>query len=83
MSHKSVRVKEPVTPQEWQLCVDAAEFFLAVDSCRQYGLLTGGPGVNVERCVGILERGKALGYKPAPMTQLCEKFIRGPKEAQP
>jgi hypothetical protein len=66
---------EPQNPKEWQEAIDAAEFYLALDSARQYGLLTGGPTVNVERCIDILERGKRLGYRPANMTTLCKRFI--------
>jgi hypothetical protein len=66
---------DPETPQEWQAAVDAAEFYLNMDSARQYGLLTGGPKVNADRCEEILRRGKRKGYVPAPMTELCEKFI--------
>lgn len=55
---------DPQTPEEWQVAVDGANAALLVDSARQYGLITGGPIVNVERCIEILERGKALGYLP-------------------
>jgi hypothetical protein len=55
---------DPQTPEEWQDAVNAADFFLQLDSARQYGLVTGGPDVNVARCVDILDRGRALGYVP-------------------
>jgi hypothetical protein len=57
-------VQTPNTPEEWQAAVDAAEGFLQLDSCRQYGLLAGGPEVNVERCVELLELGAAKGFRP-------------------
>lgn len=69
--------QDPQTAAEWQEAVDAANFFLIVDSCRQYGLITGGPDVDQERCSDILTRGAALGYQPAPIDELCRKFFKG------
>jgi hypothetical protein len=63
----------PSTPEAWQNTVDAAEACLAIDSCRQYGLITGGPTINVERCMWILQKGKRRGYTPAPGA--AERFI--------
>lgn len=60
---------EPVTPEQWQEAVDAASFALAVDAAMQYGLVTG-PAIDVDRCVDLLERGKALGYQPRPLAEL-------------
>jgi len=68
-------VKNPSNAQEWQEAVDAAEFYLALESAKMYGLVTGGPKVNLERCEEILKRGKTLGYRPAPFDALCAKFI--------
>jgi hypothetical protein len=65
----------PKTPQEWQEAVDAAQFYLTADSCKQYGLLLGGPTVNGTRCAEILARGKKMGITPAPMEELCKRFI--------
>jgi hypothetical protein len=47
---------------------------LALDSARQYGLIKGGPEVNVARCVEILKRGRQLGITPAP--DAVEKFAQ-------
>lgn len=58
--------RNPGTPAEWQLAVDSAEACLLLDSARQYGLIEGGPGVNVDRCVEILEHGRARGIVPTP-----------------
>jgi hypothetical protein len=57
---------DPQTRDEWQQAVDAAKFFLAMQAARVYGLVEGGPVVNVPRCVDILDRGKARGILPAP-----------------
>jgi hypothetical protein len=51
---------------EWQDVVDAAAVCLALDSARLYGLVVGGPGVDVERCEEILAAGKARGVLPSP-----------------
>jgi hypothetical protein len=41
-----------------------AEACLQLDAARQYGFVTGGPAVCVDRCVELLERGRALGHAP-------------------
>jgi hypothetical protein len=57
-------MKDPETPAEWQDAVNAAEAALLLDSARLYGLVTGGPHVNVARCEVILARGKQRGVVP-------------------
>ena len=37
---------------------------LALDSARQYGLVTGGPVIDVDRCWELLARGRAKGFVP-------------------
>jgi hypothetical protein len=68
-------MRNPRTPDEWQLAVDGAKFYLGVDAARQYGLITGGPKVNAERCQRLLELGKRKGYTPAPLGLLVDKFL--------
>lgn len=67
--------QDPQTPEEWKDAVNAAEYSLLIDSAIQYGLLERrdergnkipGSGVNVERCIQILEQGKKLGIFPDP-----------------
>lgn len=72
-------MRNPKTSAEWQEAVDAAEFYLALDSAHQYGLVEGGPQINVARCVKLLEKGKALGYQPVSISKLCDKFIVKPE----
>jgi len=55
----------PMTPAEWQEAVDAASGCLALEAARLYGLVTGGPKVNVARCEEILALGAELGVIPA------------------
>jgi hypothetical protein len=66
------RPKDPKTKAEWQEAVDAADFWLKVDSLRQYGLLCGGPTIDVERCEAILRRGEKKGVFPTPMPKVTE-----------
>ena len=58
--------RDPASRREWQEAVDYSQALLAIDSARQYGLITGGPHINWHRCVDLLERGKAMGFKPRP-----------------
>lgn len=36
-----MKPKDPRTPREWQEAVDLAEFWILLDSARQYGLAAG------------------------------------------
>lgn len=64
---------DPVTPQEWQDAVDAAEACLRLDAARLYGLISGGPKVDVERCGRILYQGRERGFVPA--VDAVERFV--------
>jgi hypothetical protein len=59
-------MQDPKTPEEWQDAVDAADVLLKIDAAREYGLVTGGPVVNVERCVELLKLGAARKITPRP-----------------
>lgn len=73
---------DPVHPEEWQEAVDAAKALLALEAARLYGLVTGGPVVNVRRCEEILDQGRTLGYVPS--ADAVERFILTyNQEAQP
>jgi len=63
-------LKEPHTPAEWQEALDAASFFLALDSARQYGLVQGGPVVDTARCLQLLEHGRVQGFKPRELAEI-------------
>lgn len=76
--------RNPETPAEWQEVVDLAEGALALDSARSYGLVRGGPDVNVDRCVALLREGARRGYNPS--VDAIERFALAfgcPDEQQP
>lgn len=59
-------MRNPQRREEWQEAVDAADFMLKLDAARLYGLVTGGPEIDSQRCSYLLDRGKALGILPRP-----------------
>ncbi len=69
------KYRDPQTTAEWQEAVDAAAFYIALDSARQYGLVTGGPMVNIERCEEIIKQGETWGTYPHPLDQLIERYF--------
>jgi len=68
--------RDPQTLGEWQLAADAASFMLTLDAARQYGLVEGGPEVDVARAWQILEGARRRGIFPAPIQELCRRMIR-------
>jgi hypothetical protein len=54
----------PATDEEWQSLVDECEGAIALDAAQKYGLVTGGPEVNVERCLAYLKLGAKRGFHP-------------------
>lgn len=60
----SAKNKEPKTRREWQECVNLAEVYLLLDSARAYGLVRGGPEVDVDRCSEMLAVGEERGIRP-------------------
>jgi hypothetical protein len=66
-------MRQPTSDHEWQEAVDLAEGALSLHDARLYGLVTGGPAVNVARCREILRLGAARGIHPAP--NAVERFI--------
>ena len=66
--------REPHSRAEWQDAVNEAHVWLLVDSARKYGLVRGGPVVNLERCDSILAQGRARGI--LPQQNAVKKFVR-------
>jgi hypothetical protein len=60
---------ERSTPPERQAAVDAAEMALALHSLQLYGLVEGGPEVDFDRCMELLELGRQFGVTPSPITR--------------
>jgi hypothetical protein len=70
--------RDPKTNEDWQHAVDLAEFYLHLDSARKYGLVTGGPHVDVARCEEILHKGRRRGITPSP--DAIERILDGIKK---
>ncbi len=73
---------EPQTPEEWQNAVDAADALLHIQSAEAYGLITGAPTVNVERCEELLEVARRRGVTPSAgnVEQYIAAYNEGSKE---
>ena len=70
---QKIRKRMPQSTAEWQEAVDLAYGALALVSARQYGLVLGGPRVNVRRCERVLALGKERGFVPSE--KAIDKFI--------
>lgn len=55
---------DPQTDQEWQEAVNIAAALRTIADVKMYGLMEGGPEINVERCDEIVEQGAARGFTP-------------------
>lgn len=55
----------PQSPDEWQLAADASHALLTIHAAQKYGLITGGPDVDIERCNLVLECASRRGITPA------------------
>jgi hypothetical protein len=66
-------MQDPKTTDEWQQAVDAAHACLMIHDAKLYGLITGGSAINADRCIQILELGKARRIYPSP--DAMERFI--------
>lgn len=64
----------PRSRAEWINASNLAYTLLCIDSARQYGLIEGGPQVNVEQCELIVERAKMRGIKPLFDHRLIEEL---------
>lgn len=70
-----VPTRNPSTPEEWQNAVDAAHALSLLHSARLYGLVVGGPEVDIERCDELRDQGLRLGVRPRP--DAVERFVEG------
>jgi hypothetical protein len=64
--------RDPETPGEWQEAYDAALACRTIADCRMYGLLKGGPVIDLERCDRLIAAGEKRGLRPSrPVEQLA------------
>lgn len=69
-------MREPHTLREWQEAVDVAAAARAIADCMMYGLLEGGPEIDVDRCDEIIEAGLARGVQPSkPIVELALEMV--------
>lgn len=67
--------RDPRGRGEWQEAADDAYTLLLIDSAKQYGLIEGGPTINVERCEVILDRAKIRGIAPSVSFALLKELM--------
>lgn len=68
-------MRNPRSEAEWREAVTQAYNFLLLDSSRRYGLVQGGPEVNLERCEAILDAGRKKGIVPDTSAAGLRKFL--------
>lgn len=75
--HRKEPMQDPKTTEEWQAAVNGANFLLELESCRMYGLIKGGPTVNLDRCESILDSAKNRDITPRKLTdeEIC-RFLQ-------
>ena len=54
-------MKDPQTPEEWSEAVHAAVWATALHAARLYGLIAGGPEVDMARCDAVLDAARRRG----------------------
>jgi hypothetical protein len=57
--------KDPRSPSEWQEAADAASGLRAIADAKMYGLIAGGPAIDVARCDKILQEAARRGIRPS------------------
>jgi hypothetical protein len=76
MQRKRARTN-PKTREEWQAAVNAAAALRALADCKMYGIIDGGPRIDVERCDELLAKAEALDIRPnVPIETLVVDFVR-------
>lgn len=71
--------RDPKNAREWQEAVDLAETLLLIAAARDYGLIAGGPAINVDRCDQIRNAGARRGVVPDPdaVRAIVQTYARG------
>ena len=70
-------MKDPETLDEWQDAVNLAQAFLQIHSARVYGLIAGGPTINVDRCDELLERAEQRHHLRPDPTAVKDIILSG------
>lgn len=69
-------MSDPKTPEQWQQAVDLAAAARVLADCKMYGLIEGGPVIDVARCDEILDVGARLGVRPSkPTVELALELV--------
>lgn len=69
-------MKSPQTEAEWQEAFDLANAARMIADARMYGLMEGGPQINLSRCDEIIERGRRRGLQTSkPVAQLAVELV--------
>jgi hypothetical protein len=55
---------DPITDEEWQEVVNEIAVLRVIDAARQYGLITGGPELNHDRCYELLAKAREKDIYP-------------------
>lgn len=58
------KFRSPESPEEWQNAVNIAEALIGVELGRQYGVFSGGPRVDVVRCLDFVGTAVRMGIVP-------------------
>jgi len=69
--------RDPATDDELQTAVNAAAACRLIADCKMYGLVDGGPAIDITRCDELLAMGAARGVRPnAPVEEIAIDYIR-------
>ena len=69
---------EPETAEEWQEAVNMAELYRLLYDAQQYGLIEGGPPIDIKRCEELLRRGRQQGFQPQSAGELALLLAQAP-----
>ena len=69
----------PSTDAEWREACNLAFTYIRIDAARAYGLISGGPTIDVARCEHIIVEGKRRGIESdeASFRKLLQLILTG------
>jgi hypothetical protein len=59
--------RQPLTVDEWNEAATLAAACLLIDDARLYGFVVGGPTIDRERCVEVLDQAARVGIVPTKL----------------